>query len=82
LEGFADAQRFAVHLEGLLTLVVLDPEVLADGHHLLPHAVARAATAAGAQLAILPAFLSSFCSSSTSHFISSLYWMQISKGSR
>ncbi len=44
-QGLAHAQRLAVHLEHLLTLIILDPEVIADGNHLLAHLVVVAATA-------------------------------------
>ena len=47
-EGLAQADRLAVDLVGPVALLVLDPEVVADGEELLAHeeALARALVAA------------------------------------
>jgi hypothetical protein len=44
-------------------LLVLDPEIVADSHHLLAHLVAVAPAARPPELAIILAFVTPFCSS-------------------
>src|SRR5207248_9489998 len=38
-EGLAQTQGLAIHFEDLLTAVVFDPEIIADGHQLLSHLI-------------------------------------------
>ena len=70
-QGLAHAQRLAVHLVDLLTFIVLDPEIVADGDHLLAHLVVVAAAARSPELAVFLAFFSS-----ASHNIPLLYPIQ------
>ena len=52
--------RFAVHFEYFLSLVVLDPEVIANSHHLLAHLVAVSATARASRAGDRPGVLHVF----------------------
>jgi hypothetical protein len=59
----SNTHSLAVDFENFLSLVVLDPEVIANADHLLAHLVAVSATAWASQLAIVLSFLTSFLSS-------------------
>ena len=63
-QGLAHAQRLAVYLERFLALLVLDPEIIADSHHLLPHLVAVPPAARSPELAVVLALIAPFASSS------------------
>jgi len=58
-QRLAHAQCLAVHFEDLLPVIILDPEVVTNGSHLLAHLVAVAASVRSPKLAILLPFLSS-----------------------
>jgi hypothetical protein len=58
-QGLAHTQRLAVDLEDFLTALVLDPEIVPDGDHLLAHLVAVAASARSPKLAVVLSFFSS-----------------------
>ncbi len=55
----AHAYRFAIDLERLVAMLVLDPEIIADCGHFLAHLIAIALTAWSPELAIITSFPSS-----------------------
>lgn len=61
-QGLSHAQRLAVDFEYPLALLVLDPEIVAYGDHLLAHLVAVAPTAPTAELAVVLALFTSILS--------------------
>jgi hypothetical protein len=53
-QGLAYMQRFSFHLKYFLPVFVSDPEIFANGHHLLAHLVAVASATLPPRLAIIP----------------------------
>jgi hypothetical protein len=67
-QGLAHAQSLAIHLVNFLPVLILDPEIIADRHHLLAHLVAVAtSTARPPELAVILAFIAPFFSSASHH---------------
>jgi hypothetical protein len=50
---------FTIHLEHFQSVIILNPEVIADGDHLLAHPVAIAPSTRSPELAVIPPFFMS-----------------------
>jgi hypothetical protein len=69
-QGLAHPQGLPVYLEHSLAVFILDPEIVANSHHLLAHLVAVAPATRSPELPIVLAFVTPFFSS-TSHRLTS-----------
>jgi hypothetical protein len=67
-QGLAHPQRFAIDFEYSLPLLVLDPEIIAYGDHLLAHLVAFASPTWAPKLAIILALVTPFFSFASHSF--------------